>query len=100
MTTQNSTNDRVSVTEVEIDFGSTEIEEQEFTITDSRITTNSKIAVVVSGNTPSDSRSIDEILAERYSLFAISGSGSFTLWAAPLEGTTNGKVKILYLLGV
>lgn len=89
----------ITITEAEVDFGSTEVPDAKFTITDATVSTSSKIFVEVAGKSPSDSRDLDEIIAEQYQMTAVPGSGSFDLYMAPKEGSTNGKVKIWYTVG-
>ena len=94
MATQNATNSRV--VEVEVDFGSSEIEEASFTITDATVNANSLIMLSISGNTPSDGRDIDEVRLENMQMLATPGSGQFSLYMNPKVGTTTGKFKVLY----
>lgn len=96
MATQNSTNSRV--VEVEVDFGTDDLEEKSFTITDATVTTSSLIMLSISGNTPSDGRDIDEIRLENMEMIATPGSGDFALTMNPKEGTTTGKFKVLYFV--
>lgn len=88
-----------SVSEAEIDFGSSEVSDASFTVTDATVSTSSKIIVGTAGTAPSDSRDVEEIFAENYQYMAAPGTGQFTLYASPNEGTTSGKVKIWYSLG-
>lgn len=96
MATQNGINSRV--VEVEVDFGSTELEEKSFTVVDATVNTGSLIMLSISGNTPSDGRDIDEVRVENMQMLATPGSGQFTLNMNPKEGTTTGKFKVLYFV--
>lgn len=96
MATNNATNS--SFTEIEVDFGTDESDEETFQITDANVKTTSSILVSMSGNSPSDGRDVDEIRSERMQLLADPGDGSFLLHMSPLEGTASGKFKVIYFV--
>ncbi len=87
------------IKEVEVDFGSTAVSSAIFTVTDPDIVAGSKIMISISGNAPSDSRKIEEIMLERYTAYGVPASGSMSVYMAPTQGTTTGKTKILYTVG-
>lgn len=88
----------VSITEVEIDFGSTPVYNKKFTVTAAGVTPSSKIMVTPSGDVPTGLTD-DEWEWDVIGLAAKPGSGSFTLHACAIPGPVSGKRKILYTVG-
>ena len=85
----------VTITEVEIDFGTIPVTEKSFIITDAGISIISKIIVQPSGNVAT-SRVGNDYSWETFSFSATSGTGNFTLYANCSNGSLVGKRKIYY----
>ena len=87
------------VTETEVDFGSTPVGEATvFTITDARVATGSFILVSLSGNAPT-SKDQDELEMDSFYMWALPGTGQFSLYMRPLEGFVADKFKVCYSIG-
>ena len=89
-----------NIKETEIDFGDGNyITEGEFTVTDAEISTANQIIAQVAIKSPSDGRSVDEILWEELICMCQAGTGNFILTVKSLCGSVNGKFIINYLVG-
>lgn len=89
----------VSVTEVEIDFGTAfGYYDKTFTVTDAAVSGTSKILITQSGNAPT-SRQADENQMDALSCNALPAAGSFTLFCRAEPGPVAGKYKIFYTIG-
>lgn len=84
----------ISITEAEIDFGTTPVRSKKFTITEASITALSKIIVTPSGNVATG-RVGDDYEWDSINLTAKPNAGTFTLTAFA-SGRIRGKRKILY----
>lgn len=82
-------------TEAEIDFGTTPAWDETFTITDSLVSSGSKIVVVPSGKVATG-RVGNDLEWDNLLLGALPGTGSFTLTALAFPGPVVGKRKIIY----
>ena len=87
--------DLITITEVEIDFGTLPTRGKRFTITDAFITANSKIIVVPSGNTATG-RVGDDWDWEGIFFSARAAAGSFTLTARVPMSKVRGRRKVFY----
>ena len=87
--------DIASLSQTEIDFGSTPVDEKTFTITDSHINTSSEIMVQLAYVAPTG-KEIDELEFDSFDFRAVAGSGNFTLYARSLEGLVADKFIINY----
>jgi hypothetical protein len=85
-----------SITETEIDFGTTPVRTKKFTVTDAAITAASKIMVTSSGNIAT-SRVGDDWEWDSINFTAKAGSGQFTLTAFA-SGRVRGARKIFYTI--
>jgi hypothetical protein len=86
-----------SMTQVEIDFGSTPTSYKTFVISDASITSSSKILVMQAGDAPTG-KSADENEMDYLKFSAIPGSGQFTLNAYSIDGSVINKFKINYTI--
>ena len=85
-----------SVTETEIDFGSTPLSEKSFTITDAAITSGMKMLTSVSYAAPTG-KDQDELEMDDLQLRAVAGTGNFTLYVRAADGSyLADKFKIFY----
>jgi hypothetical protein len=88
----------ITITAVEIDFGSSATRTKVFTIIDSNVTLTSNLMIVQSGvaapGRQADENEMDPILFSAYP-----GSGQFTLYANALEGPVSGVYTINYIIG-
>lgn len=98
MALNNSSNSPIY--EYEADFGSSEVNDGTFTVTDARVTTSSKIIAVMSGAAPTG-KDADEVtnFETGFDIYCTNGSGSFTLVMRAKEGTVTGAFKINYHVG-
>jgi hypothetical protein len=87
-----------SISEVEIDFGSTPIWSAVVSVADAAITPASKIVAVQSG-AAATGRDADENEMDQILFCATPGSGSMQLIARPQDGAVSGKFKVNYLIG-
>jgi hypothetical protein len=88
----------VSVTyleQVEIDFGTTPIEEKSFSITNTSITATSVIMAQIAYVVPTG-KELDELEFDSFDFRCVAGAGSFTLYARSLEGLVADKFVINY----
>lgn len=82
--------------ETQIDFGTGKpVYDKTFIITDSSVSSGSKIVVLPCGKTASGQQDGDW-LWDGLTLAALPGSGSFTLFSAPIPGPIQGKRIIQY----
>jgi hypothetical protein len=86
----------LTVTEVEIDFGTKPTRGKRFTITDALASSGSKIIVFPSGN-PATGRGIDDWEWDGINFSAKGNTGNFTLYANS-SGRIAGKRKIFYII--
>lgn len=85
-----------TITETEIDFGTTPLAEQSFVITDAAITAGMKILASVSYDAPTG-KDQDELEMDDLQLRAVAGSGNFTLYVKAADGSyLADKFKINY----
>jgi hypothetical protein len=85
-----------SVTETEIDFGTTPVPEASFTITDAGISTSSLIIAMMSYEAPTGKEQ-DELEMDSLILRAVAGTGEFTLYVTSADGSyLADKFKINY----
>lgn len=84
---------------VEIDFGSVPTEEKSFTITDAEVVPASKIIAQVAYVAPTG-KELDELEFDPIELRCSSGTGSFTLYAIPLDGPVHDKFVVNYTFNV
>ncbi len=97
--TIDATGGGASVTETEVDFGSTPVGEiAAFTITDASVTGASIIMVCLSGAAPTG-KDQDELEMDSFHMWALPGSGEFSLYMRPLEGYVADKFKVNYIVG-
>lgn len=82
----------------EIDFGTSPVQDGTFTITDTNVSSTSNIMCQVKAVSPSDGRSVDEVVAEVLDLQALPASGSFQLRVESLQGSITGKFVISYVI--
>lgn len=85
----------LSITEVEVNFGSVPLWEKVFTITDAGVSGTSKIIATQSGKA-AIGQDTDENEMDSLILSCSPGSGSFTLFARAVPGPVSGKFKINY----
>lgn len=88
----------VSLTQVELDFGSAGYRSQSFTVIDSNVTGSSKIMMTQSAEAPTG-KSQDENEMDMLICRAVSSSGQFTAYIDAMQGPVTGKFKFNYLLG-
>lgn len=88
-----------TVSQVEVDVGSTPLFEQTFTITDASVISPAhKITGQVSGDTPTGKMS-DEVEMDSYEILFTAGTGNFSMTLRGLEGYISDKFKIDYIVG-
>lgn len=87
----------VSLSQTEVDFGSTPLSEQNFTITDAAVSGTSKIIAWMSGLTPTG-KDQDELEMDSFWVEASPGTGNFNLYIRGLEGYLADKFIVLYLV--
>jgi type III secretory pathway component EscV len=87
-----------SITQIEVDFGTTPTAYQTFTVLDNSVSPTSNLIVTQSGNAPTG-RSADENQMDPIIFSATSGTGGFTLIASALNGPVVGKYKVNYIVG-
>lgn len=85
----------LTVTEVEIDFGSVPVRDKQFTITDAGVSSTSKIIAVQSGKAATD-RDADENAMDALVLNCKPESGQFVINAFAISGPVTGKYKVNY----
>ena len=85
----------ITITEVEVDFGSLPTTGKSLTVTVSGMTTANKVQVWLSGNQATGKGS-DELTMDSIGLAAKSATGGFTLFMASAT-SIKGKYKIYYM---
>jgi len=85
--------------QVEVDFGSTSVNDKKFTITDAGVTVNSIITAQKAIKSPSNGRDIDEIIVEEIEVMAQPKAGSVDLHIYSKKGNVSGKFIINYIIG-
>lgn len=89
-----------SISQTEIDFGSTGVSEASFLITDAGVSASSKLIGTVAYVAPTG-KDLDELDMDQIDLKFAPGSGNFTLYATALnECLVADKFKINYQVGV
>lgn len=83
------------ITQTEIDFGTTPVEEKDFTISNANIVSTSNIIVQLAYVAPTD-KELDELEFDSFDFRSYAGTGTFTLHARALEGYVADKFKINY----
>jgi len=86
----------VTITETEVDFGSTPVTDATFTITDAGVSGTTKIIVTESGSVATG-RAAGDSLWDSINYSALSGTGNFTLYAKA-SGSVVGKRKLYYTI--
>lgn len=81
---------------VEVDVGVDFVDDATFVIADASVKPTSLVTAQVLGLTPSDGRDVDEIYAERVSVFARPMAGSVQFDLLPFEGNFSGKFVVGY----
>ena len=89
----------ISITEVEIDFGTKPVTSKSFTVTDAAVSATSKISIVPSAKTATGRVNTDDMEWDGLSLAAVAGTGSFTVYAVANPGPVVGKRVINYIVG-
>ena len=89
----------VVIKQTEIDFGTTPVAEASFTISDSAVTTASRLVGSVSYDAPTG-KDQDEIEMDQIELNFTPGDKQFTLYARGLTGYVADKFKVNYLIGI
>jgi hypothetical protein len=87
-----------TVTETEIDFGSTPVSEALFTITDAGIVSTMKVMATVSYAAPTG-KDQDELEMDDLQLRAVAGTGNFSLYVRAADGSylaDNFKINYTY----
>jgi hypothetical protein len=90
------TDNVINIAQVEIDFGSTPIDEKSFTITNSDITLLSYVVAQLAYDAPTD-KELDELEFDVFDFRCVAGVGSFVLHARSLEGYVADKFKVNYI---
>jgi hypothetical protein len=85
----------MGVAQAEIDFGTTPVEEKDFTITNTAIVSTSLIQAQVAYISPTG-KELDELEFDSFDFRCVAGTGNFTLHARALEGYVAGNFKIVY----
>lgn len=100
MQLRTSGEDAVTITQTEVDFGSTPLYSQTFTIADSRITSTSKFIAQLAYDAPTG-KSLDELDLDNISIqigLGTAALGSMQIVVTGLTGYLSGKFKINYLI--
>lgn len=87
-----------SISQTEIDFGTTPVAEASFLITDAAVTASSKLIGTVAYVAPTG-KDLDELEMDGLDLKFAPGTGQFTLYARGLDGYVADTFKINYLVG-
>ena len=88
----------VSITETEIDIGTTSVEDFTATVTDAGVSSSSKILVTGSGNAPTG-KDADEVEMDKLDCTVLPGTGSFDLHCIAVPGPVHGMFKVFYTVG-
>lgn len=92
------TNDTATLSQTEIDFGSTPVSEASFIVTDANVTASSQLIGSVAYEAPTG-KDLDELEMDGLDLKFAPGAGQFTLYARGLDGYVADTFKINYLIG-
>jgi hypothetical protein len=84
-----------TIVQAEIDFGSTPVEEKDFTIVNASITTASLVMAQIAYVAPTG-KDLDELEFDSFDFRCVAVSGGFTLHARSLEGLVADKFVINY----
>jgi len=87
-----------TVTEVELDFGSTATAYANFSVTDAAVTATSKLLWTQSGNTPTGGQTDDSEM-DPVACSIRPATGSFTARCKAMDGPVRGKLKFWYSVG-
>ena len=87
-----------SVSQTEIDFGTTPVAEMGFTIADASVTPASKITGSVAYQAPTG-KDLDELEMDELDLKFGPGSGQLTIYARGRDGYIADKFKVNYIVG-
>lgn len=87
-----------SISQTEIDFGTTPVAEASFLITDANVSASSKLIGCVAYVAPTG-KDLDELDMDGLDLKFAPGSGQFTLYARGMDGYIADKFKINYQVG-
>lgn len=87
----------VTVTEIEVDFGSVPITSATFNVTDAIVSTSSNIMISLTGKTATG-RVGNDYTWDSISYSAVPGTGNFVLDAVINNGSVVGKRKLIYLV--
>jgi len=82
----------------EVDFGTDNLTEKEFTITDANITGSSNITANLKYVAPTG-KDLDELTMDNFDFLCAPAAGSFTLRMVCLSGSVSGKFKVVYSVG-
>lgn len=82
----------------EVDFGTSNFVEKEFTITDSNVTPSSTITASLKYLAPTG-KDLDELTMDNFDFLCAPDNGFFTLRMVCLSGSVSGKFKIAYSVG-
>ena len=88
----------VTMTEVEIDVGTTPLDSFNVSVTDATVSASSKILVTASSNAATD-KTADEAEMDTLLCSALPASGSFTVYCIAVPGPVTDKFKIFYTVG-
>ena len=90
----------VNVKETEVDWGTAAYQtDKTFTVVDGDVGAGSQLLCQVAHKSPSDGRSVDEIVVESFDLKAKVAVGSFDLTMKSLHGPVTGRFLVNYLVG-
>ncbi len=88
----------VDIKQTEVDFGTTPVWEQSFTVVDGDVSAGSQLIGNVAYEAPTG-KDLDEMEMDGLDLKFAPGVGQFTLYARGLDGPVHDKFKINYLIG-
>ncbi len=89
----------LTVTEVELDFGSAPVDSMSFLVVDAAVTATSKITISQSG-AAATGRDADESEMDPIAASATPGVGQVTVMCTALKGRVVGKYKFNYQIGL
>ncbi len=81
----------------EVDFGTANVVEATFTITDASVTASSVILAQVAYVAPTG-KDLDEVTMDNFDIIITPGAGQFTARMSCLSGTVTGKFKLHYMV--
>lgn len=87
-----------NIKQTEVDFGSTPIPEQSFTITDAAVSLSNQLIAMIAYEAPTG-KDLDELEMDAIDIKVAPGTGEFTLFIKGLEGYLHDKFKVNYLIG-